>query len=317
MNRIDRLTAILIHIQGRKRTEIGALEERFEVGRRTLFRDIRALIEAGVPIGGDAGQGYFIVEGYHLPPVVFNKEEAAAILTGFKLIEQHADHKTSHTFAEALYKIKAVLKYRDQEYLEKLEQQVSIMPSPSKALSPVQDLHLEELQFALASERVISITYQKPYSEESSKRLIEPLGLINYSSKWHLIAYCRLRLSMRNFRTDRIQQMEITQEVFNPKAHPDYLEYMNETLSAESLTEVMVSFTKEVGRILGDQKYYFGLVDEQIKNDRLEMKFYIHHLDYFARWLLSFGNQVVVLSPDELSIQLNKLVDELREHHKR
>ena len=121
MNRIDRLTAILIHMQGRNKTSIESIEERFGVGRRTIFRDIKALLEAGVPIGGNAGDGYFIVEGYHLPPVVFNKEEAAALLTGSKLIEHWSDANISNKFNDALYKVKSVLKYRDKEFLESLE----------------------------------------------------------------------------------------------------------------------------------------------------------------------------------------------------
>ena len=107
MNRIDRLNALLIHLQGKPRVPIEELEERFEIGRRTAFRDIRSLIDAGVPIGGDAGEGYFIVEGYHLPPVVFNKEEATAILMGAKFIEKSADAHTVETFEKAMYKIGA------------------------------------------------------------------------------------------------------------------------------------------------------------------------------------------------------------------
>ena len=89
MNRIDRLTAILVHLQSKSRVPLEELEDRFEVSKRTIFRDVKSLMEAGVPIGGDAGEGYFIVEGYHLPPVVFNKEEAAAILVGAKFIQKN------------------------------------------------------------------------------------------------------------------------------------------------------------------------------------------------------------------------------------
>ena len=118
MNRIDRLNAIVVHLQSKPRVTLDELEERFELSRRTLFRDVRSLIEAGIPIGGDAGEGYFIVDGYHLPPVVFNKEEAAAILMAGKFIEQNADQATAEVFNEALIKVKAVLRYADKDFLE-------------------------------------------------------------------------------------------------------------------------------------------------------------------------------------------------------
>ena len=157
MNRIDRLNALLIHLQGKPRVPIEELENRFVVSRRTIFRDIKSLIEAGVPIGGDAGQGYFIVEGYHLPPVVFNKEEASAILIGAKFIEQTADNYTIEAFQKALFKIKAVLKYSDKEFLDNLEEKIAIRHMPGQQQVP--DSHIAEIQLAIATDKLISITY--------------------------------------------------------------------------------------------------------------------------------------------------------------
>jgi len=80
MNRIDRLTAILIQLQSKKVVRAEEIADRFEISLRTVYRDVKALMEAGVPIGSEAGTGYFIVDGYHLPPVMFNQEEASALL---------------------------------------------------------------------------------------------------------------------------------------------------------------------------------------------------------------------------------------------
>lgn len=315
MNRIDRLTAILIHLQGRHRTTLDSLEERFEIGRRTIFRDIKALLEAGVPIGGDAGQGYFIVDGYHLPPVVFNREEAASMLTGQKLIEQWGDTKSHQTFTQAMDKIKAVLKYRDQEFLENLEKQISVVPHPSRQLQPVLDLHLEELQYATASNRCIEIVYHTPAREEGTRRVVEPLGLVNYSRKWHLIGYCQLRKALRDFRTDRILELNLLKEQFDPAQHPDYMEFLNTTLTGTDAVEVQMHLTRMIHRIIGDQKYYMGLTAENRVGDWVEMTFYTASLDYFARWLLSFGNQVNVIGPPALKTRIKELLQELRKHH--
>lgn len=315
MNRIDRLTAMLIHIQGRNRTSIESMEERFGVGRRTIFRDIKALLEAGVPIGGNAGEGYFIVEGYHLPPVVFNKEEAAALLTGSKLIKHWSDARTSGKYNEALYKVKSVLKYRDKEFLENLEKNINIIP-PARAIRNSElDLYLEELQYAIASQRLITITYTTPYKDETTIRNVEPLGLVNYSSKWHLIGYCRLRQSLRDFRTDRIESVSLLKESFDSSKHPDYMDYLEMTFMGPEVIEVEVSFTRLVNKMMGDQKYYFGLIEEKENGDRVEMRFYTPSLDYFARWLLSFGNQVKVVSPPELQDRVKELIHELAIHH--
>ncbi len=68
MNRIDRLTAILIQLQGKRIVKAQDISDRFDISLRTVYRDVRALMEAGVPIGSEAGTGYYIVDGYHLPP---------------------------------------------------------------------------------------------------------------------------------------------------------------------------------------------------------------------------------------------------------
>ncbi len=81
MNRIDRLSAILIQLQSKQVVKAQEVADRFGISLRTVYRDIKSLEEAGIPIGAEAGKGYFIMDGYHLPPVMFTKEEASALLT--------------------------------------------------------------------------------------------------------------------------------------------------------------------------------------------------------------------------------------------
>ncbi len=314
MNRIDRLNALLIHLQGKPRVPIGELEERFEVGRRTIFRDIRSLIDSGVPIGGDAGEGYFIVEGYHLPPVVFNKEEASAILMGAKFIERSADPHTIQTFEKAMYKIKAVLKYSDKEYLDNLEGRIAIRPSPSP--NPTPDSHIAEIQSAIATNRLIDITYYSQYNDATTQREVEPLGMVFYSGRWHLIAYCRLRADLRDFRADRIQKVKILGEHIDPSKHPNYMDFLNEALLGTDAKEATIRCSALVARFMGEQKYYQGFVEEKkLEDGRYEMKFVTPYYDYFARWLMMYGNQIEIVSPNELQGHAATLAKELLEHH--
>ncbi len=91
MNRIDRLHAILTHLQSKKRVTAQELADRFNISLRTVYRDVKALDESGVPVIGEAGSGYSIMEGYRLPPVMFTQEEAAALIMGAKLAERMTD----------------------------------------------------------------------------------------------------------------------------------------------------------------------------------------------------------------------------------
>ena len=108
MNRIDRLHAILTHLQSKRRVTAQEMADRFNISLRTVYRDVKALDESGVPVIGEAGTGYTIMEGYRLPPVMFSREEASALLMGSKLAERFADEASKKHFTAALFKIKAV-----------------------------------------------------------------------------------------------------------------------------------------------------------------------------------------------------------------
>lgn len=314
MNRIDRLNALLIHLQGKPRVTLSELEERFEIGRRTVFRDIKSLMEAGVPIGGDAGEGYFVVDGYHLPPVVFNKEEASAILMGAKFIEKVADAETFDSFQKAMFKVKAVLKYSDKEYLDNLDERISIRPTPIPNKFP--DSHIAEIQMAIATNRLISMTYYSQFNDATTERDVEPLGMVFYSGRWHLIAFCRLRQDLRDFRADRIQKVKIQSESIDPSKHPNYLDFLNDTLIGTDAKEAIIRCSKMAARFMGEQKFYLGFKEEKKLDDgRLEMKFVTPHYNYFASWLMSFGKGIEVTAPSELQGIAATIAKELLEHH--
>ena len=82
MNRIDRLFATLLLLQARRRLRAEDLAGHFEVSRRTISRDMAALAEMGVPLVSLPGEGYELMPGYYLPPLVFDEDEAAALFLG-------------------------------------------------------------------------------------------------------------------------------------------------------------------------------------------------------------------------------------------
>src|SRR6187397_1035701 len=107
MNRIDRVSAILIQLQSRRVVKAQDIADRFNISLRTVYRDIKALDEAGIPVTGEAGIGFSIMEGYRLPPVMFTREEATAFLTAEKLVEKLTDASTREIYQAAMFKIKS------------------------------------------------------------------------------------------------------------------------------------------------------------------------------------------------------------------
>lgn len=313
MNRIDRLTAILIQLQSQRIVTAEEIADRFEISTRTVYRDVKALMEAGVPIGSEAGTGYFIVDGYHLPPVMFTQDEAGALLLAGKLVDKLTDKSIRQAYTSALHKIKSVLHSEEKDQLEQLESNVQVFmrtrhDGPS---SEFPDHFLAAIQRAVATKRVLKIMYTNS-AGESSKREIEPLGVSYYGMAWHLIGWCRMRKEYRDFRSDRIRDLVDTGESFVGHDHISLKEYFQTmSRSSEGLRPATIVFKKEGlrGRPL------YGSVRQTDLGDRIRAEFLLDDTGWMARWLLMFGNQVEIESPEELKQQVAGLVEELREHH--
>lgn len=225
MNRIDRLLGLLTLLQTQKFISAERISEKFGMSIRTVYRDIRALNEQGVPVSFEPHKGYFIVQGYFLPPVSFSSEEANALLLMESMVKGFADKSIQTYYSSALDKVKSVLKVKQKESLEFLHDHIK-MQVPDMFKQNFE--HLSIIQNSISSQQQLEIEY-KNNKGESSKRIIEPIGLIFYALHWHLICWCHLRVSYRDFRVSRIiniRQLEIPFTVEKHMALNDYMKLL-------------------------------------------------------------------------------------------
>ncbi|QIP14064.1 YafY family transcriptional regulator [Spirosoma aureum] len=314
MNRLDRLTAILIHLQTKRVVRAQELADRFGISLRTVYRDIRSLEEAGVPIGAEAGVGYFLTD-YHLPPVMFTNAEASSLILAAKLIEKWTDESVRTEFESALFKIKSVLKRPDQEHLDVLAPNVDVskpMVRPAYA-----DGLLTTIQQAIARHHVLDLHYHSLYKDTETRREVEPVGLYHYSLTWHLIAFCRKRQDYRDFRLDRIRSLTDTGQRFARHERLSLQEYIERerTGSDRPLINVSVVFQKSVIRFLQQEKYAWGFSSEEDLGDRVRMELNTPYLEGLARWLLSYSTTVSIEQPDSLLTLMQTLSEEVRDYY--
>ena len=310
MNRIDRLHAILTHLQSKRLVTAQEMADRFDISLRTVYRDVKALDESGVPVIGEAGTGYTIMEGYRLPPVMFSREEASALLLGSKLAERFADAAAQKHFSAALYKIKAVLRGTDKDYVEDLTDHIAVLTRTTPA-SEISHQYLSVLQQAAVQKRVIDLQYHSSAKEETTQRYVEPIGLLYYSTAWHLIAWCRLRKGYRDFRLSRMLKVTPQEELFDASAHPSVQEYMRELTAGHSVEEVVVQFDKKVVKYLQEQKYLNGFVSEEDLGETVRMKFMTSSVHWFGHWLLTYAGCAAVESPSALKNLMKELAERL------
>ncbi|HEX2934072.1 MAG TPA: HTH domain-containing protein, partial [Bacteroidales bacterium] len=156
MNRIDRLSAILIHLQSKKWVTAGEIADRFGMSLRTVYRDLKALEEAGVPVGAEAGKGYYLVDGYRLPPVMFTREEAGAMLMAEKMVEKFTDNSVKEHYQSAMYKIKSVLPDIEKQFVSDLNCNIEVFYTP---MVDYPNNFISIIQQALVNNQVLNIEY--------------------------------------------------------------------------------------------------------------------------------------------------------------
>ena len=222
MNRIDRLFGILILLQSKKYTLAERIAEQYGISIRTVYRDIKALGEQGIPLSFEPNKGYFIVQGYFLPPISFNSEEANALLLMERFLTGFADKSILNHYTSALNKVKNVLKTTQKDKLESLNENIKLQ-LPERLKNDFE--YLSMLQNAISVKCIIEIDYKNDKAE-LSKREVEPIGLIFYAFSWHLIAWCHLRNEYRDFKLSNIIHIKCTDIPFKKSAHMLVSDYM-------------------------------------------------------------------------------------------
>lgn len=309
MNRIDRVTAILIQLQSRKVVKAQDIADRFKISLRTVYRDVKTLEEAGIPIIGEAGVGYSIMDGYRLPPVMFTKEEATAFITAEKLVEKLTDQSTDTSYKSAMFKVRSVLRSTEKDLLENIEENIEVIRNRYVPFAEHQnDSTIQVILKNIGDKRVIRIKYNAFNSDEITERNVEPVGIFFAGNYWYLIAFCLLRNDYRNFRTDRVLAIRGTDEPFE-KAHPSLKQYLKQVAEQKQLETVVIKVDKEIARYLQTQRYYHGFVSEKPQGDMVEMTFLTNMPDVLLRWYMMFGDRAEIISPASLKIMLQAHIE--------
>lgn len=179
---------------------------------RTIYRDIRALEQAGVPVLTEDGKGYTLMEGYRIPPVMFTETQANALIIAEQLILKNKDASLVKDYSEAIDKIKAVLGHHVKDKANLLAERTRFSQNTNRERS---SNNLSDLQFALTNFCLVKMNYTND-ANKNSHRVIEPFAIISTQENWLLIAWCRLRKEFRYFRLDRITKLEVLPEKFTP-----------------------------------------------------------------------------------------------------
>ncbi|MBU1220437.1 YafY family transcriptional regulator [Myxococcota bacterium] len=308
MNRIDRLFAILLKISDGKLFQADKLAAEFELSERTIYRDMSALIQMGIPIRSEAGVGYQLKDGYFLPPLLFEKDEAIAAGFALKFLTTYSSPHSRKSPLDALKKIESILpKTVRGEYLRELEVLDFV---PMSLEIPFSNEYFRLLLTAIKNSYVVEMEYHAFKKDVSEIRQIEPMKLFFAPglNRLYLDAYCLTRNDWRIFRLDRIVQVKTTETRFFPRIRPDY-----HSPSESSAVKSATLYTKpKQARWIRERQHWSFVNEKQNPDGLVEWTYEGFDWPSFIDWLCTVSDCVVSVEPSEARNQLRKKISDLQ-----
>jgi predicted DNA-binding transcriptional regulator YafY len=208
MRPADRLFQIVLLLGRGRVVTARTLAERLEVSERTIYRDVQSLVDAGVPIAGEAGVGYCLKRGYQVPPLMFDEQELQALVFGADVAKSWGDTEMAQAADRILAKVDAVLPDRLRPQLN--SQRLIV---PDVRMSETATAMLGEVRDAINHRMRLFLDYRDA-DGEVTERIVWPLTLAYWGTNWSLGAWCELRQAFRNFRVDRIAAVKSLRSTF-------------------------------------------------------------------------------------------------------
>lgn len=304
--RFDRLLSIYFYLQSKPFVKAQDLADKYEVSLRTIYRDIKSLEQAGIPIIGEAGYGYSLMNTYKIQPISFNEQEALSFGVAEKLMQHYLDKEMGEHFSNALLKMKGVLRISDKENLAELESKV-LINKKKNFLNENVPAALAMLFESMVKRRQLHLVY-KSVESNLQNRNIEVVGVFQEGQFWYFVAYCHLRQCIRQFRLDRIEHIRLTDQRYTQQLEPLSV-YLEDKKKDEMLIPVRILVNKVMARYLEWERQFYGFVREEEKGNAVEMLFYSSQLEHFARWFMMFADEATILEPENLKIKVKTLIE--------
>ncbi|WP_409029223.1 helix-turn-helix transcriptional regulator [Gracilimonas sediminicola] len=303
-----RLKLMLLLQQPGKRLTVDELAERFDVSRRTIFRDFNALQEINVPVTWDRYSGYGLIEGYKVPPLMFTSKELATIMVGLNFVKSQVDQGLVEDAKGVEVKIKNVLPDELKEFMTSLEGRTIVDPYLRFGGEKKKGGSWYLISSAIAQQKRLQFEYTTK-SGETGIRKIDPYILVFYQDHWNVIGKSHLRGEIRNFILEKVEEVKILDENYHLNSDLDIeaLIFRSEESSQSIILQVK---KEEITRL--ETNLPAKIIKKTSLNSKIfKVSFDFDNLDFINEWLLQFGKKVKIEQPKELIEKREKLLREM------
>jgi predicted DNA-binding transcriptional regulator YafY len=289
-------------VRSRKYPNATSLAEQFEISTKTAQRDIDFMRDRlYCPLQYDASQKgyYYDDETFSLPMVYLSSEELSSLLIAKKMLQDISGGYIGNEITSILKKITNVLN-KHMSMGDRIDdafsfQLIEYSPAPETVFKAVLEGCLKQ--------RRLGFTYFSPIREEKSVRTVDPYHLFNYMGTWHLIGYCHLRNTIRDFALGRITEAKVLSETFEMPPDFDMEDYFQSSFGiykGKSKKQVTLRFTPLKSRWIKEQIWHKDQKARFLKDGSFELSFPVADFSEIKMEILKHGNDVEVIRPKSL-----------------
>jgi len=289
--RLERLLSIVFLLLNREKISSTELAEKFHVSTRTIFRDIKVINEAGIPIisYGGADGGFSIIEDYRIDKQVLTVNEMHSIVNALKGVNSSLHNNELDKIIDKICDIMP-RKMSNEEQSKDMAVAIDLVPW---GMSEKYQTNIRKINHAIENHFVIRFQYNKVDSQ-AEVRQVEPMTIMFKGYTWYLFGYCRLRKDFRIFRISRIKSLTTTSILFIRK-NRDYKDYINWDETALKIN-LKLKFSKAVKSAVEDNFLENNIIYDQDGN--LIVSTSMPESKWLYGFILSYGSFVEVLEPE-------------------
>ncbi len=300
--KLERMLSIIVYLLNHEKVKAQELADKFEVSLRTIYRDMDALSQAGIPIvayqGADGGFG--VVDGYKLDKSVLTKDEVFKIVAGLKGLHSISGDIQLKVLIEKLSGLAG-----QSDYLT-TGNEIMIDLSPWNHQGQLAS-RIRELKQAIRERRIIEFTYYS--NEKLAERRAEPCVIVFKEASWYLYAWCLLREDFRLFKLRRMNELRVMDSRYQAREFSlDRVDWSGETGEGEWPAVVALfdgSMKYAVTDVFGANSY------EALADGRLKVSFRMRLDNWLYGFILGFGDKIEIVEPLELRDAIKTLAESI------
>lgn len=290
------------------------LAEELGCVRRTVYRDLDALMYAGFPVTSEKRDGkafYRFLDTFEMGQVPFTPDELLALAFSEDLLKTLEGTVFHDSIQAALAKVRAGLGPELSGYLERLGDGFRVLPGPHKRYAPFHET-IRILNGGVLENRTLEMRYRTGRTGEESTRRIDPYKVWYHGGALYVIGHDHRSGEIRTFAVDRILAMEETDETFEVAEDFDFDTYTAASFGvvAEPPVVVRIRFTPEWASYVSEREWHASQKTEPLADGRLELTMEVGGSQELANWVLSFGGGAEVLEPESLRVEVIRSLEQ-------